>query len=199
VRLQLLVGRARPACNAKVAELADAPDLGSGGATRGGSSPPFRTNRLGPTENRPFCLVPSFVPTQGLSNCSHTARSRGSAAAIVCWKARSIASAPQASKRHGFASIRSSYRYLERLEVSFHIVLAHACIPPETRVLCSHQAGVICFSALGSADCTASGTGVAHGLASDVISEGHLRRGSVWVHQVRFDEEAVILIDDVKI
>ncbi len=32
---------------AKVAELADAPDLGSGGATRGGSSPPFRTSRLG--------------------------------------------------------------------------------------------------------------------------------------------------------
>jgi hypothetical protein len=29
---------------AKVAELADAPDLGSGGETRGGSSPPFRTN-----------------------------------------------------------------------------------------------------------------------------------------------------------
>ena len=29
---------------AKVAELADAPDLGSGGATRGGSIPPFRTN-----------------------------------------------------------------------------------------------------------------------------------------------------------
>jgi hypothetical protein len=28
---------------ARVAELADAPDLGSGGATRGGSSPPFRT------------------------------------------------------------------------------------------------------------------------------------------------------------
>jgi hypothetical protein len=33
--------------DAKVAELADAPDLGSGGETRGGSSPPFRTN--------PFC------------------------------------------------------------------------------------------------------------------------------------------------
>jgi hypothetical protein len=31
---------------AKVAELADAPDLGSGGETRGGSSPPFRTNGL---------------------------------------------------------------------------------------------------------------------------------------------------------
>src|SRR2546425_990422 len=31
------------ACIAKVAELADAPDLGSGGETRGGSSPPFRT------------------------------------------------------------------------------------------------------------------------------------------------------------
>jgi hypothetical protein len=29
--------------HAKVAKLADAPDLGSGGATRGGSSPPFRT------------------------------------------------------------------------------------------------------------------------------------------------------------
>ncbi len=29
--------------NAKVAELADAPDLGSGAARRGGSSPPFRT------------------------------------------------------------------------------------------------------------------------------------------------------------
>jgi hypothetical protein len=35
--------------NAKVAELADAPDLGSGPARGGGSSPPFRTrchNRL---------------------------------------------------------------------------------------------------------------------------------------------------------
>jgi hypothetical protein len=30
--------------SAKVAELADAPDLGSGGETHGGSSPPFRTN-----------------------------------------------------------------------------------------------------------------------------------------------------------
>ena len=49
------------------------------------------------------------------------------------------------------------------------------------------------------ANLTGSGTAVAHRLASDVIPEGHLRRGSVWVHQVRFDEEAVILIDDVKI
>ena len=32
--------------SAKVAELADAPDLGSGGAIHGGSSPPFRTNHL---------------------------------------------------------------------------------------------------------------------------------------------------------
>ena len=32
---------------AKVAELADAPDLGSGGETHGGSTPPFRTNSLG--------------------------------------------------------------------------------------------------------------------------------------------------------
>ena len=29
--------------SAKVAELADAPDLGSGGETHGGSTPPFRT------------------------------------------------------------------------------------------------------------------------------------------------------------
>jgi hypothetical protein len=34
-----------------VAKLADAPDLGSGGATHGGSSPPFRTNRDFPREN----------------------------------------------------------------------------------------------------------------------------------------------------
>ena len=31
---------------AKVAELADAPDLGSGGETHGGSSPPFRTKNF---------------------------------------------------------------------------------------------------------------------------------------------------------
>ena len=31
---------------AKVAELADAPDLGSGGATHEGSNPSFRTDRL---------------------------------------------------------------------------------------------------------------------------------------------------------
>ncbi len=33
---------------ARVAELADAPDLGSGGLNRGGSSPPFRTNQFIP-------------------------------------------------------------------------------------------------------------------------------------------------------
>ena len=35
-----------------MAELADAPDLGSGGETHGGSSPPFRTNR--PFKNLPL-------------------------------------------------------------------------------------------------------------------------------------------------
>ena len=35
---------------AKVAELADAPDLGSGTARCGGSSPPFRTSLLWGTE-----------------------------------------------------------------------------------------------------------------------------------------------------
>src|ERR1017187_9688184 len=34
---------------ARVAEWADAPDLGSGGETRGGSSPPFRTSNLNGT------------------------------------------------------------------------------------------------------------------------------------------------------
>ena len=46
---------------AKVAELADAPDLGSGGETHEGSSPSFRTN------NQPHCSfrpVPRIVPTQ---------------------------------------------------------------------------------------------------------------------------------------
>jgi hypothetical protein len=44
--------RSNPLCNnglrqaAKVAELADAPDLGSGPARGGGSSPPFRTKHL---------------------------------------------------------------------------------------------------------------------------------------------------------
>src|SRR5208337_5386045 len=51
--------------HAKVAELADAPDLGSGGATRGGSSPPFRTNHLGPILNRPFSDCAQF--------CAHLA------------------------------------------------------------------------------------------------------------------------------
>src|SRR3981189_3414765 len=45
----------------------------------------------------------------------------------------------------------------------------------------------------------ASGTSVAYRLASDVIPEGHLCRRGVWVHQVGFDEEAMILVDDVKI
>src|SRR5215470_3572637 len=40
---------------AKVAELADAPDLGSGGETHGGSSPPFRTK----PSSKDACLGPS--------------------------------------------------------------------------------------------------------------------------------------------
>ena len=42
-RIDLGIVTGVSACIAKVAELADAPDLGSGGETRGGSSPPFRT------------------------------------------------------------------------------------------------------------------------------------------------------------
>jgi hypothetical protein len=39
-------GSVRLGLSAKVAELADAPDLGSGGETHEGSSPSFRTNNL---------------------------------------------------------------------------------------------------------------------------------------------------------
>ena len=50
---------------AKVAELADAPDLGSGGETHGGSSPPFRTNNLqGFVPARDFSVVPKSVPPE---------------------------------------------------------------------------------------------------------------------------------------
>jgi hypothetical protein len=40
--------------HAKVAELADAPDLGSGAARRGGSSPPFRTKMSRLNRNEHF-------------------------------------------------------------------------------------------------------------------------------------------------
>src|SRR3989442_9896525 len=47
---------------AKVAELADAPDLGSGGGTRGGSRPPFRTIKLqGLSLPRLFLFSPKFA------------------------------------------------------------------------------------------------------------------------------------------
>src|SRR5713226_150230 len=47
-------------CPAKVAELADAPDLGSGGETHGGSSPPFRTNS--PRLDRAFTFLITATP-----------------------------------------------------------------------------------------------------------------------------------------
>src|SRR6266478_4370088 len=49
--------------SAKVAELADAPDLGSGGETRGGSSPPFRTTPSNPLI-RPNGLQLAFCGTR---------------------------------------------------------------------------------------------------------------------------------------
>ena len=45
-----------------MAELADAPDLGSGGAIHGGSSPPFRTNNLRIFAKLPFSTVPNLRP-----------------------------------------------------------------------------------------------------------------------------------------
>jgi hypothetical protein len=50
--------------HAKVAELADAPDLGSGGETREGSSPSFRTNSLRVLGFRRLFAVPKIVPTR---------------------------------------------------------------------------------------------------------------------------------------
>ena len=53
--------------DAKVAELADAPDLGSGGETHGGSSPSFRTSRHRevPRLRSGFRLrTPRLVPTR---------------------------------------------------------------------------------------------------------------------------------------
>jgi hypothetical protein len=50
-------------CLAKVAELADAPDLGSGGETHGGSSPPFRTIN--------FWMASIFPPRGQLSRFSN--------------------------------------------------------------------------------------------------------------------------------
>jgi hypothetical protein len=75
LRLQLRTfSRPKPGRNepgedepAKVAELADAPDLGSGGVTHGGSSPPFRTNSSRTISfDLMFSNVPNFGPTSGL-------------------------------------------------------------------------------------------------------------------------------------
>jgi hypothetical protein len=60
-----------------VAELADAPDLGSGGETHGGSSPPFRTNalffvdpfaalRISAAASRVFAPLTLLTPTKRL-------------------------------------------------------------------------------------------------------------------------------------
>jgi hypothetical protein len=54
--------------NAGVAKLADAPDLGSGAARRGGSSPFTRTNKKGSEKSEPFfnVLAGSVIETEGL-------------------------------------------------------------------------------------------------------------------------------------
>ena len=55
--------------DAGVAKLADAPDLGSGAARRGGSSPFTRTNKKGSEKSEPFfyVLAGSVIATGGLS------------------------------------------------------------------------------------------------------------------------------------
>jgi hypothetical protein len=47
--------------SARVAKLADAPDLGSGGETHGGSSPPFRTKSAELQNPALICVVPNFL------------------------------------------------------------------------------------------------------------------------------------------
>ena len=49
-RVESKIGLVKPALAAGVAELVDAPDLGSGGESRGGSSPSARTISFAPPE-----------------------------------------------------------------------------------------------------------------------------------------------------
>src|SRR5271165_6241770 len=64
--------------NAKVAELADAPDLGSGGETRGGSSPPFRTKNSRRGSLQWFFLCAQF--------CAHPA-TESAPTVVRAWRA----------------------------------------------------------------------------------------------------------------
>src|SRR5579884_342246 len=69
---------------AKVAELADAPDLGSGGETHGGSSPPFRTTHLQVPPLRPLVLVaPGLRPAHQVQFV-YPARPPGFPATLLC-------------------------------------------------------------------------------------------------------------------
>jgi hypothetical protein len=76
---------------ARVAELADAPDLGSGGETRGGSSPPFRTNTLLvhgrvrlPAAAR--LRLASHSPVTEITEASSTAKQNGLRGVVCqCW------------------------------------------------------------------------------------------------------------------
>src|SRR5438270_10474170 len=56
--------------HAKVAKLADAPDLGSGGEIRGGSSPPFRTNLFPTLEST--CMSQQKSPIEPKVNLTAT-------------------------------------------------------------------------------------------------------------------------------
>ena len=78
--------RAAPV-HAKVAELVDAPALGAGGATRGGSSPPFRTTRQRTTNARERIRIGKGF----LSHANHTRNAR---------RTRTPAERRRADRRH---------------------------------------------------------------------------------------------------
>jgi len=75
-----VVRKSKKINGAKVAELADAPDLGSGGETHEGSSPSFRTNNLRPIPElhvsccAQFCAHPGQVPETAFAEYSAASR-----------------------------------------------------------------------------------------------------------------------------
>src|SRR6185312_7296476 len=100
-------GRPQSNCaHAKVAELADAPDLGSGGETHEGSSPSFRTNNLAPIRRVGLFHCAQLASTLTLPNLTSGCAVPKQIAIIAPAKQRTrsrIAGCPQSTsvwKRH---------------------------------------------------------------------------------------------------
>jgi hypothetical protein len=110
---------------AKVAELADAPDLGSGGETHGGSTPPFRTKK----RNSPFSDRLQF----SLTSCPRGFRLFVANATLTFWSVklepkRSYAAAAAASTQ---ASERTRCRH--RIDIPLLRLLQATAFPSPQR------------------------------------------------------------------